>query len=229
MIVDLRSLPAYGITEAAHYMRIPLGTLRSWIFGQLYSTADGFRRSKSVIKMPDRNKPLLSFLNLAEIHVLDAIRREHEIPLQKVRKALDYLKKEFSSERPLIEHAFETDGLDIFITEYGKLINISREGQIEMKEVIKAYLKRIEYDEKGFVARLFPFTRKRQLNEPKVVVIDPYISFGRPVLAGTGISTTIIAERYKAGESINDLKRDYNRHHNEIEEAIRCELEVRAA
>jgi len=149
--------------------------------------------------------------------------------LQKIRKAFTYLKREFSSTRPLIEHVFETDGLDLFITEYGKLINISKEGQIVMKDIIKAYLKRVEYDEQGLIKKLFPFTRKRDLTEPKVVVIDPYVSFGRPVLAGTGITTTIIAERYKAGESISELAKDYNRNQNEIEDTIRCELEIRAA
>lgn len=229
MIIDLRELPAYGIVESAHYMRVPLGSLRSWVFGKCYSTTEGIKRSQSIINLPDKNKPLLSFLNLAEVYVLDAIRRGHSISLQKIRKALKYLKKDYSSKRPLIEHTFETDGLDLFITVYGNLVNISKEGQIVMKEIIQAYLKRVEYDEKGLIKRLFPFTRKRELNEPKVIVIDPYISFGRPVLDGTGITTTIIAERYKAGESINDLAKDYKRKHDEIEDAIRCELEVRAA
>lgn len=229
MSIDLRTIPAYGILESAHYMRVPLGSLRSWVFGKRYITAEGTKRSHPIINLPDKNKPLLSFLNLAEVYVLDAIRRGHSISLQKVRKALNYLKKEYSSKRPLIEHTFETDGLDLFITFYGNLVNISSEGQIVMKEIIQAYLKRIEYDEKGLVKRLFPFTRRRELNEPKVIVIDPYISFGRPVLDGTGITTTIIAERYKAGESIDELARDYKRNHNEIEDAIRCELEVRAA
>jgi uncharacterized protein (DUF433 family) len=39
----------------------------------------------------------------------------------------------------------------------------------------------------------------------------------------------VIAERYKAGESIDALADDYGRSRLEIEEAIRCELEVQAA
>jgi uncharacterized protein (DUF433 family) len=60
-------------------------------------------------------------------------------------------------------------------------------------------------------------------------VIDPYVSFGRPVLVGTGIATSVVAERYKAGESIEQLSTDYGRKRLEIEEAIRCELELEAA
>jgi uncharacterized protein (DUF433 family) len=61
------------------------------------------------------------------------------------------------------------------------------------------------------------------------VVIDPRISFGRPVLAGSGIPTAVIADRYKAGESVDELADDYGRKRLEIEEAIRCELAERAA
>jgi uncharacterized protein (DUF433 family) len=43
-------------------------------------------------------------------------------------------------------------------------------------------------------------------------------------LAGTGIATTVIAQRYKAGESIEELAEDYGRSTSEIQEAIRSEL-----
>ena len=52
---------------------------------------------------------------------------------------------------------------------------------------------------------------------------------GERVLVGTGIPTAIVAERYKAGESIDELAEDYGRSRNEIEEAIRCELWLEAA
>ena len=61
------------------------------------------------------------------------------------------------------------------------------------------------------------------------MVIDPHISYGRPVLVGTGIPTAVVAERYKAGESIDELAEDYGRSRKEIEEANRCELCLEAA
>ncbi len=122
-----------------------------------------------------------------------------------------------------------TDGVHLFIERYGQLINISRDGQLAMRAVIDAYLERIERDAKGLPVRLFPFTRRRALDEPRAVVIDPAVSFGRPVLIGTGIPTVVIAERYKAGDSMDDLATDYGRTRLEIEEAVRCELQVEAA
>ena len=53
---------------------------------------------------------------------------------------------------------------------------------------------------------------------------DPRIAFGRLVIAETGIPTIVLAQRLKAGESIQDLAYDYNCDRLKIEEAIRCEL-----
>lgn len=226
---DPRELPAYAMPEAAHYLRIPEATLRSWVVGRFYPIQAGKRFFRPVIVPPDKKRPLLSFMNLVEAHVLDAIRREHNIPLPKVRIALRYLKTHFPSKHPLADQRFETDSLNLFVQKFGQLINISQAGQLAMRSLLQAHLRRIERDSAGFAVRLFPFTRKRQLEEPKVVVIDPYISFGRPVLVGTGIPTAVIAERYKAGESIDELADDYARQRVEIEEAIRCELQLEAA
>lgn len=226
---DPRELPAYGIVEAAHYLQIPPATIRSWVVGRYYPTQSGKRFFKPIIVLPDKERPLLSFINLVEAHILDAIRRQHEIQLQKIRAALEYLNSRFPSKHPLADQKFETDGLDLFVEKYGKLINISQAGQLAVRKLIQTYLSRIERDAKGIPISLYPFTRRRVLDEPKAIVIDPYVSFGRPVLVGTGIATAIVAERYKAGESMDDLADDYGRQRSEIEEAIRCELQAQAA
>lgn len=226
---DPREMPAYGLAEAGHYLQIPVTTLRSWVAGRYYPTQGGRKFFQRIIVPPDKDQLLLSFINLVEAHVLDAIRRKHGVLLPKVRIALDYLRSRFPSKHPLADQKFETDRLDLFIEKYGRLINISQAGQIAVRDLIQAHLRRIEHDSKGIPIRLYPFTRKREPDEPKVVVIDPYVSFGRPVLAGTGVATAVIAERYKAGESVDDLAEDYGRQRSEIEEAIRCELQVQAA
>jgi uncharacterized protein (DUF433 family) len=109
------------------------------------------------------------------------------------------------------------------------LINITQQGQIAMRSILRVYLSRIERDASGVPDKLYLFTRPRSVDEPKVIAMDPYVSFGRPVLVGTGITTAIIAERYKAGESIEELAGDYARPPHDIQEAIRCELATKAA
>jgi len=90
------------------------------------------------------------------------------------------------------------------------------------------YLHRIEWDESGVAARLYPFTGKTEPEAPRAVLIDPRLAFGRPVLAGTSVPTQAIAERFKAGESPQSLAADFGREPFEIWEAIRCELDVAA-
>jgi uncharacterized protein (DUF433 family) len=229
---DPREMPAYSIPEAAHYLQLPPSTLRSWVKGWAYRTEVGERFSSPLIVLPalsDKGPLLLSFVNIVEAHVLDAIRREHRIAMHRVREALSYLEVHFPSPHPLADQKFETDGIDLFLDKYGQLITIFHDGQLAMRNVLRVYLSRIERDATGVPVKLYLFTRSRQADEPKVVAIDPYVSFGRPVLVGTGIPTAIIAERYKAGESIQELAEDYDRPPRDIEEAIRCELNPKAA
>jgi uncharacterized protein (DUF433 family) len=225
---DARLSPAYSVPDAAHYLRMPEGTLRSWVVGRWYPAAGKRKRSRPLIRLDDPQKRYLSFINLVEGHVLAAIRRRHGVKLPNVRKALDYVERRFQIDRPLIDQAFQTDGLDLFIEQYGQLINASREGQQAMKDIISVYLKRIERDAKGLPIQLYPFTRDTESDatpktDPRVVVMNPAISFGRPVIAGTGIPVSSIYERYKAGDSVANLAQDFNLETGAIEEAIRCE------
>jgi uncharacterized protein (DUF433 family) len=44
-------------------------------------------------------------------------------------------------------------------------------------------------------------------------------------VAGTGVPTAAVAERYKAGDSIDDLADDYGISRQQVEEAVRCEFD----
>jgi len=230
--IDPREIPAYGISEAARYLKIPVPTLRSWIKGCGYHTSEGKKSFQPIITLPDKRMPLLSFMNLIEAHILDAVRYRHKVPLPNVRRAIKYLSKS-GSRHPLADQLLKTNGLDLFIDESGLLINVSKDGQIEMKEIIEAYLQRVERDPAGAAVRLFPFLKRHPKTagyEPKLVLIDPLISFGRPILAKSGIPTAVIAERFYAGDSVDELADDYGLPKSEIEEAIRYhETEQKAA
>ena len=85
-------------------------------------------------------------------------------------------------------------------------------------------LERVEHDAAGAPVRFYPFTRGYGRDDPKLVVIDPAVKFGRPVITGTGVPTEVIAKLIKAGESILDLAEDYRVEPAHIEEAVRYEL-----
>src|SRR5262245_59517770 len=105
---DARDLPNYTLVEAARWLGLVPNTLRVWLRGQDYMTRDGKRRSSPVLQ-PAGIDPLgLSFWNLVECSVLATIRKQHDVSLQKVRRALTFVGKELGRRRPLIEQDFST-------------------------------------------------------------------------------------------------------------------------
>lgn len=219
--MDPRNEPIYPIASAAWTLALPPSTVSRWVSGGPYSTRNGRRRADPVIELAATRPPTLSFWNLVEVYVLAGIRREHGVPLQKVRKALRYVERELGTERPLIEQEFLTDGVSLFVESYAKLINVSGEGQLALRELLVGSLRRIERDPKGLARRLSPW--RKSPNEPREVEIDPLKSFGRRVIAGTAVPTEIIGERFRAGDSIEHLASEYRLKPEQIEVAIRWE------
>lgn len=213
---DLREMPAYSIAEAAGYLRVPKSTLRAWLLGQ-----GTFR---PVIDIADRKNRHLSFINLVEAFVLAGIRRKHAIPLPKVRKALGYLRRTFNTGRPLADEEFATDGVELFVEKFGALIGATQAGQMQLREVIRDRLKYVRRDASGTPEKIVLFPASEDAVAATNVVIDPLMSFGRPVLDGVGVRTSILAERFKAGEMIDELAREYDAAPEAIQNAIRCEL-----
>ncbi len=203
-------VPAYSGPQAAHYVGVPYPTLRNWI------------GPRGLISTPQPN--ILSFSNLAEAHVLKAMRRAHRLPLQGIRKALKHLADLRQTKHPLLEESFATDGVSLCIFEEGQVLNLSKRLQTEIKEFVALYLQRIERDGDGVATKLFPFIVCDRAEEPRHVSISPIVSFGRPVLAGTGISTALIAGRFAARDSITDLAMEYEVEPRVLEDAIRWEM-----
>ncbi len=220
---DLRNVPAYGIPEAAGYLGLPKSTLRSWLLGQRYRSGDVSKFFKPVIAIADPKSKQLSFINLVEAFVLAGIRRQYEVPLPKVRKALAYVQRTFGTTRPLAEEQFQTDGLDLFVEKFGALVGASQDGQLQMREVIRERLRWVRRDPKGLPEKLILFPASSGRKGSADVVIDPRRSFGRPVLDGLGVRTTVVYERFMAGDNIEVLARDYSVPAQAVQDAIRCE------
>lgn len=222
---DPREIPTYGIWEASHLLKIPTNTLRSWIRGRNYPTSSGTGRFEPLIKLPDESLALLSFMNLVEAHVLDAIRYKDRIPLDNVREAIEHLRAKYNSSHPLAEYEFEHDGVDLFTKMDKDVVNVSRRGQLAIGEIISAYLKRISRDAHGSAIALYPYLQRRaeKVEEQKLVLIDPRISFGKAILVGVGVPTSVIADRSDAGETVEELAEDYGCEASEIAQAIQYE------
>jgi uncharacterized protein (DUF433 family) len=220
----------YSARDAARYLKLPVSTVVAWSQGTTYGTGGSRRRFEPVIAAAQASPLSLSFANLVEIHVLGSLRRENRLKLDNIRTALDYVQEKLNVGHPLIHQEFQTDGMHLFVEQFGKLINASMRGQEALREIVEIYLHRVEVDEDGIAKRLYPFTRRETTREtPRLVAIDPVVSYGRPFIVGRGVPTEVIADRYFAGDSASVLAVEYRCSNDVIEEAVRCEAGFREA
>ena len=220
---DARLIPTYTFADTARYLRVPVQTVRNWAVG---NSATG-----ALIDLDDPARQYLSFWNLVEVHVVAGIRKVHGVRIPAVRSALDYVRERFDVARPLIDEKFKTDGKSLFVEKYGEMINATSKGQVTLEGLLTAQLERIDRDKLGFPVQLHPYTRPlssgQLADQPKTVVINPRISFGRPSVRG--VPTSVIWDRYLAGDSRAYLSEDYGLDLDQIDEAIRCEAIRQAA
>ena len=216
---EIRNQPAYGLAEAARYMRVPTATLRSWVAGRSYPKAGGQERFFPLIGPAEKGPPaVLSFWNLVEAHVLRSLRTEHGVALRELRHAIQYAQRTLNIDRLLLREDLRTHAGDVFLEHYGKLIKLNASGQLAMRKLFEEHLKRVEWDEWKFPVRLYPFLRAEE-TRGRPIAIDPHIAFGRPVLIRAGVSTAAIVERLDAGETVDELAKDYDLRREEIEDA----------
>jgi uncharacterized protein (DUF433 family) len=202
---DPYDLPAYPMVEVAHFLWIARSKAARWAFG--YEAED--TRHQPVIRVADPQRRL-PFNNLAELHVLSAL-RYYNLPLQRIRKGVNYLRHNvvgMDHPHPLLARKLHTDGIDIFIEQLEQFQSITKHGQGVLRQLFEAHLRRIERDPNS---------------------IDPIVSFGRPVVIGTGVPTVELANRFSAGEPIESLSLDLDLPQALIEEAIRYQLATRVA
>jgi uncharacterized protein (DUF433 family) len=169
---------------------------------------------------PASNSPLrLSFWNLVEAHVLRALRLDHAVKLKAVRQAIDFAERELKLENLLRSRALSSSAGELFLDRYGELMSLSSSGQLAMRDLLHAHLKRVEWSANDYPLRLYPWLSSIDGGGDKPIVIDPDIAFGRPVIARKKIGTAAIAARLDAGEESSALARDYGVTEDEIRQA----------
>lgn len=215
---DPRELPFYTVSQAAGYLRVPASTLRTWATGMDYPTAQGrWGRFRPVIEVPPGNPVCLTFNNLIEAYVLTTMRRVHDLSLGLVRAVIENVKTCLGDQRPLLSKEFETDGARVYLRHVEGIIDVSGDGlQLAMPQVI-ASLQRIERDLSG-VAKLYPFVRSA--DEPRIVSIDPRVSFGKPTIVGTRVTVDVLASFKSAGESTKTIAQEFKLDEEQVKVAV---------
>lgn len=212
-IHNLLEIPNYGMIEAARFFHIPQSTVSYWAHEERLVNLAAPRA--------------LSFKNMVEFYVIKGLREIYDVSPTQIRKALRHLRDR--SQHPFADFDIVTDGKYVLFYDEGrKLENASMYGQFEMELVIKTYLRRVDRSSKGIAERIYPYTKLEQLgakiDPPRLIVMDPAIRSGLPVLNGSRLTTAILASRYKGGDHIPALANSYGRPLAEIQEAVEWEI-----
>jgi len=219
---DPRMLSAYTITDAARIVDMPRSTLSAWKKGQDYISQD---RRRVVFRGPIQTRldKGLSYYDLVEAFVLRSMRTEYGYSLKYIRKALEIAQEEYEIGRLFLHKRFCHNGKDFFLDRLNDLETLSEGHQMASKILLNDYLKRIEYAPDDLAKSFYPVIREVGVDAPRLVVVDPRVAFGRPVIKRRGIRTSAIANRLEAGESKDHIIDDFELTEVEFEQAIRLE------
>lgn len=216
---DVRSRPAYTVAEAARYLSIPAPTVGAWFRG-IQAKHQTFR---PVLRLENPADRRLSFANLVEASVLRALRTKHGISMKAVRDALGYVRKEHGIDRLLIDPGLRAAPGRLFLQRYGELVELTRSGQHVIERVWESHLQAVVQDPSGVPFKLYPWIPDPVEPPKRSILIDPAVSFGKPMTASRGISTSVLADLYDAGSSVEELIGEYGLTQSEVEDALAFE------
>lgn len=191
---------AYGVPEAASFARVHARTATRWI------TGSGANHTGRLFKtdLPSiGRRHALSFLDLVDLLVVGRF-REEGVSFQTVRRVYSRLRESLGTPHPFGHRRLFTDGRTIFMETLNHVGDEHLEevlsGQHAMPDILKPYLKQIEYA---------PDTQTAvRWNIADGIVIDPERSFGKPIVATEGTATFVLARAFWANNRDADLVAD---------------------
>ena len=137
-----------------------------------------------------------------------------------VRDAVALAQEELGINRLLISPDLRTSAQKPFLDRYTDLLELTRSQQIAIRSVLSQYLERVAYDHSKLPFEFYPFERSPKNRDRRVILLSPFVSFGRPVLARRGITTRAVSQRLDAAEPPRLIMADYEISSDELEEAV---------
>jgi uncharacterized protein (DUF433 family) len=216
--------PLYSYEEADHLAGLGRGTARRWLEGYAYTAGSGERVLQPAITNGRRSKdePGVSFLELVELVAIGRL-KGLGFTLPQIRRIAGFCRKRLGTDYPFASPLFKTDGRDIFVGRPTYLLDVlRRKGAQAWNEVLAPFLESLDYQD-DLARRWWP------LGKAEPVIVDPDYGFGLPVVAGSGVRTEIVLERFRAGDRRDEIARDFNLTPDQVERALQFEVARLAA
>ncbi len=212
----------YTLPEAARLTHLKPQRVREWFHGR---PREEFRKPifQSDYQSVGGDRAI-SFHDLIELFVAGQL-RDHGVSLQSLRKVHKQLQKELNTRHPFCRSEVLSDGKRVFT------LGLDEDGRNKMIEVLThqsvfvdillPFLKRISYDEATQLARRWLIT--------EMIVIDPAICLGKPIVEPVGIATAILASAYEANHKNAELVAEwYSVHARHVIAAVDFERNLAA-
>jgi uncharacterized protein (DUF433 family) len=218
--VDLLATPVYGMAQVDRVLGLHPGTAERWI--------DGYTRSgrhyPPVVRLEATGADIVTWGEFSETRLL-AEYRGAGVPMYRMRPAVDRLRERLGFLYPLAHAAvwLEPQGREIVerVQEEVKLerrlqLVVVRNGQLVLTLPAEQFIESVDFDGREVIQRIRPIPTLHH------VVFDPLRQFGEPVVRS--VPTAVIAEQYRAGDSIALIADAYTLSEEQVEQAIRYEL-----
>jgi uncharacterized protein (DUF433 family) len=215
----------YSVPAAARLLHTQPEPLRRWAFGY----ERGGDRYDPVISADLGDvggEKALTFLDLVELMFIQGL-RESGRAFPGIREAHRTLSRVLETEHPFALRRVFSDPGGIYALldredEGHLLIELKGAGQIAMWPALQRYLHQLDFDVDQLAERWYPAGRATP------IVVDPRISFGAPVIAGTRLETAAIAELYQGDESVEELAWLYDLEPAQVQAAVEFENSLAA-
>lgn len=213
----------YTVRDAAQLTGVSTGRIRRWLRGYRYRTRKKAYASPPLWQgqwEPIDHSLALGFLDLIEIRFVDAFLKAG-VTWAMLRDARARAQQMFKVSHPFCTRGFVTDGREIFVelhreTGEPSLLEIVRRQQV-FAQIIKPFLKELEFDGEHGLVRWWPMKQKR------LVVLDPARNFGRPIVARHGVPTEVLAKAAQSCGSVTEVGRWFEVPEADIRDAIEFE------
>lgn len=196
-------VPIYSQSEVAQIVSASTSTVQRWVTGHV---VDGKPRRPLVDSVRTGRGYTVPFMGLAEVFVLNAFRKAG-LPLQRIRPAVDILKREIGLEHALANRQLMTDGAEILYDAQDpndRRLIVVRNGNAVFNEVVRDYLRHITFGDIGYaIAISLPQYASLRVR------VDPRLNGGRPSLVDRGVAVDDLLNRVRAGEAPQSVADDY--------------------
>lgn len=227
-------VPLYTLTDVVRYLRLPVPAAFS-LSGRKLPHPDCWhpefwwhayrtRRNRGIRSIFEERFPPLTFQEFALAFVRGSLFHFFAVtedePGALVDLVIDSCEGRFFAEVKHLGRPFEDKSpQDVAREAWPGLPSAAQE---KAAKIAAFYADRVTV-EGGLAVQLFPFSRDEVADDPRAILIDPRRRFGQPTVAGTGTPTEVIADRFRAGDSVADLAEDYGMEAQQVEESLRYE------